>query len=146
MKKLSAREYLGQLQELDMGINQDLEDLEAMMHSATGISGIDYSRDRVQTSPSGDTLCNAVTRYIARNEQINAEIDKFADAKQVIIGQIRGLHVPNYIAVLYKVYVQYKTILTASEEMGLSYNYVITLHGKALDLFEATYKDLHYLV
>ena len=55
-KKLTARQYLEQLQELDTNINQDLERLEDMKTNACSTGGIDYSAERVQTSPSGDTL------------------------------------------------------------------------------------------
>lgn len=109
MKTLSAREYLGQLQELDTNINQDLERLNDMKNNACSTGGIDYSAERVQTSPSGDSLCKAVTNYVDFNEQINREIDKFSDAKEQIIKQIRGLHNARYSQVLFKVYVQFKS-------------------------------------
>lgn len=144
MKTLSAREYLGQLQELDTNINQDLERLDDITN-ACSTGGIDYSAERVQTSPSGDSLCKAVTNYVDFNEQINREIDKFSDAKEQIIRQIRGLHNARYSQVLFKVYVQFKSLKVASGEMGMSYQYVRNLHKAALTKFEETYDDLHYL-
>lgn len=145
-KSLSAKKYLGQLQELDININQDLELLEEMKTDACSVGGIDYSKERVQTSCSGDSLGNAVTRYVSFDEHINAEIDRFVDAKNKIIAEIRGLHDKNYIQVLFKIYVQFKTVKQASKEMKMSYPYVIELHNKALSEFEKTYKNLHYLI
>lgn len=144
-KKLSARKYLEQLQELDTNINQNLELLEEMKASARSTGGIDYSRERVQTSSAGDRLGNDVTRYVAFDEKINADIERFVDAKNQIIGEIRGLHVNNYIQVLFKVYVQFKSIRQAAKEMNRSYPYVVELHSKALAMFEETYKNLYYL-
>lgn len=144
-KKLTARQYLEQLQELDTNINQDLERLEDMKTNACSTGGIDYSAERVQTSPSGDTLCKQVTNYVALNDEINAEIDRFSDAKEQIIKQIRGLHDARYSQVLFKVYVQFKTLKVASGEMGMSYQYVRNLHRAALARFEETYDNLHYL-
>lgn len=146
MKTLSAREYLGQLQELDTNINQDLERLDDMKTNACSTGAIDYSKDRVQTSPSGDTLCKQVTNYVAFNDKINAEIDSFADAKEQIIKQIRGLHNNYFNQILFKVYVQFKTVKQASKEMKKSYNYTVELHNKALAAFEETYKNLTYLI
>lgn len=146
MKTLSAREYLGQLQELDTNINQDLERLDDMKINACSTGAIDYSKDRVQTSPSGDTLCKQVTNYVAFNDKINAEIDSFADAKNLIIKQIRGLHNNYFNQILFKVYVQFKTVKQASKEMKKSYNYTVELHNKALAAFEETYKNLTYLI
>lgn len=144
-KKLTARQYLTQLQELDTNINQDLERLDDMKTNACSTGAIDYSAERVQTSPSGDSLCKAVTNYVAFNEQINREIDSFSDAKEQIIKQIRGLHDARYSQVLFKVYVQFKTLKVASGEMGMSYQYVRNLHSAALTRFEEIYDDLHYL-
>lgn len=144
-KKLSARQYLGQLQELDIKIKQDLEILAEMKSNACCTDGIDYSKDRVQTSMTGDALCRSVTGYISFNDEINAEINRFADAKNRIIQEIRGLHNKYYIQVLFKVYVQYKSVKQASQEMKKSYNYTIEQHNKALAEFEKTYKNLSYL-
>lgn len=146
MKTLSAREYLGQLQELDTNINQDLERLDDMKTNACSTGGIDYSAERVQTSPSGDSLCKTVTNYVAFNNEINAEIDRFCDAKNLIIKQIRGLHNNYFNQILFKVYVQFKTVKQASKEMKKSYNYTVELHNKALVAFEETYKNLTYLI
>ena len=145
MKTLSAREYLGQLEFLDTSINQDLERLNDMRINACSTGGIDYSDERVQTSPSGDSLCRQVTNYVAFDDEINAEIDRFVDAKNLIIKQIRGLHNNYFNPILFKVYVQFKTLKVASGEMGMSYQYVRNLHSAALTRFEEIYDDLHYL-
>ena len=50
--------------------------------------GIDYSRDKVQTSPVGDKLCKDVVRYTMFDQHINEEIDQFVDAKKQIIKEI----------------------------------------------------------
>lgn len=146
MKTLSARKYLEQLQTFDIYISQDLERLDDMKTNACSTGAIDYSAERVQTSPSGDSLCRQVTNYVAFNEKINAEIDRFVDAKEQIISEIRGLRDKNYVQVLYKVYVQFKTVKQASKEMKKSYNYTVELHNKALAAFEETYKNLTYLI
>lgn len=142
---LTAREYLEQLEIIDEQINQNLERLEDMKTDAVSVGGIDYSKDRVQSSTSGDKLCNDVVRYTMLNDKMNAEIDSFVDAKEQIISEIRGLHNKQYIQVLYKVYAQYKSIRQASKEMKLSYSYVVSVHVRALEVFEETYKNLHYL-
>ena len=146
MKTLSAREYLGQLEFLDTSINQDLERLNDMRINACSTGGIDYSDERVQTSPSGDSLCRQVTNYVAFDDEINAEIDRFVDAKNLIIKQIRGLHNNYFNPILFKVYVQFKSVKQASKEMKKSYNYTVELHNKALAAFEETYENLTYLI
>lgn len=145
-KTLSAREYLRQLELIDVQIAQDVERLEEMKEIAMNTGSIDYARDRVQTSQEGDKLCAAVTKFTDFEEKISREIESFAVMKEQIIGEIRGLYDVNYIQVLYKVYVQFKTIKIAAQEMKKSYNYVAHVHLQALKAFEERYKSLHRIV
>lgn len=147
-KKLTARQYLEQLQMIDIQINQDIERLSEMKQSALSAlstGAIDYSRERVQTSPVGDKIGTDVTRYMTFNEEINAEIDRFVDAKEQIIREIRELRDFYYVQVLFKVYVQFKSLKVTSQEMKRSYNFVLDIHKKALAAFEETHKNLTYL-
>lgn len=145
-KPLSAKVYLGQLALIDEQINQDIERLDELKQSARSTGSFDYSRERVQTSPIGDKLCSDVSRYVDLDTQINAEIDRFVDAKEQIIREIRGLRDVNYIKVLYKVYVQFKSVKVAAQEIGKSYHYTSELHKKALNAFEEQYENLYYLI
>ena len=145
-KPLSAKVYLGQLALIDEQINQDIERLDELKQSARSTGSFDYSRERVQTSPVGDKLCSDVSRYVDLDNQINAEIDRFVDAKEQIIREIRGLRDVNYIKVLYKVYVQFKSVKVAAQEIGKSYHYTSELHKKALNAFEEQYENLYYLI
>ena len=144
-KKLTAKKYLQQLEILDIQINQDIERSSEMKENAIGTNGIDYSKDRVQTSAVGDKLCKDVTNYVAYDSYVDTEIDRFVNAKQQIIKEIRGLHDKDYIQVLFKVYVQFKSLKVAAREMKRSYNYVLDIHKKALQAFEETYPNLIYL-
>ncbi|MCM1119357.1 MAG: hypothetical protein NC543_08360 [bacterium] len=143
-KGLSARKYLEQLQEIDICINQELEQLEEMKSGAGGVGAIDYSKDRVQTSPV-NAIERRVCSYVDFEERINAHIDQFVDAKEQIIAEIRGLHHKHYISILFKIYVQYKSIREAAGEMKLSYRYAVEVHKKALKAFEDIHKNLHYI-
>lgn len=145
MKKMTAKEYLEQLAAIEEMIQQDLERLEGMKQDAMLPKGIDYSGDRVQTSTRGDKLCCDVTSIITLNDKINAEIDRFVDAKEKIISEIRGMRCLKYNRILYKVYVQFKSIREAAGEMKISYSYAVELHKKALKAFSETYKNLYYL-
>lgn len=144
-KNLSARQYLSQLETIDETINQDLERLSEMKESAMCTGGIDYGRERVQTSAVGDKLCKDVVKYTMFDQHINDEIDRFVNAKNQIIAEIRELHNADYIKVLYKVYVQFKSLKITATEMKRSYNYVLDVHKKALKAFEEVHKNLTYL-
>lgn len=143
-KKLTAKQYLDQLWVIDTKINQKMEELADLMTAATSTGAIDYSKDRVQTSPQ-NAQENRICRYVDLDAEINREIDEFVDIKHRVTKEIQELNVDYYIKILFKVYVQYKTVKDAANEIGLSYQYVRDLHKKALKAFEELHTDLHYL-
>lgn len=144
IKKLTAKQYLDQLRVIDTKINQKMEELADLMTAATSTGAIDYSKDRVQTSPQ-NAQENRICKYVDLDAEINREIDEFVDIKHRVTKEIQELNVDYYIKILFKVYVQYKTVKDAANEIGLSYQYVRDLHKKALKAFEELHTDLHYL-
>ena len=140
---MKAKEYLQQLQRLDTMINQkikELGDLRLMSHS---VGGIDYSKERVQSSPSGDApFVKPVLRMIELEQEINAEIDRFVDEKHEIINQIQALQNPKHIDILYKHYVEFKRLEIVAVEMNFTYQYIVELHGTALKEFQLTHENL----
>ena len=143
-KKLTAKQYLDQLRVIDTKINQKMEELADLMTAATSTGAIDYSKDRVQTSPQ-NAQENRICKYVDLDAEINRGIDEFVDIKHRVTKEIQELNVDYYIKILFKVYVQYKTVKDAANEIGLSYQYVRDLHKKALKAFEELHTDLHYL-
>lgn len=143
-KKLTAKQYLDQLRVIDTKINQKMEELVDLMTAATSTGAIDYSKDRVQTSPQ-NAQENRICKYVDLDAEINREIDEFVDIKHRVTKEIQELNVNYYIKILFKVYVQFKSLKVASGEMGMSYQYVRDLHKKALKAFEELHTDLHYL-
>lgn len=143
-KKITAKQYLDQLRVIDTKINQKMEELADLMTAATSTGAIDYSKDRVQTSPQ-NAQENRICKYVDLDAEINREIDEFVDIKHRVTKEIQELNVDYYIKILFKVYVQYKTVKDAANEIGLSYQYVRDLHKKALKAFEELHTDLHYL-
>lgn len=136
---MTAKKYLEQIQLLDIKINQDCERLERMRAAASGVSAMRYDKDIVQTSPAGDRLCLDVVRIVELDEQIDAEIDSYVDGKNQIIEEIRGLGVPMYVEVLYKRYVEYKTIFQIADELHKKDRTIKYIHKNALIAFEKKY-------
>lgn len=140
---MKVKEYLQQLKLLDMKIDQKLKQKEDLRQITQAAGALDYSKDRVQTSSSGDALSNAVIRYLSLEEEIDRQIDQFVDLKNQIINQIQGLKDVNYVQILFKRYVEYKKLEVIAVEMDYTYPYVRALHGYALQEFERTYTILH---
>jgi len=140
---MKAKEYLQQLQRLDTVINQKIRELNDLRLKSQSTGSIDYSKERVQTSPSGDaSFVKLIGRIVDLKAEINAEIDVFVEEKHKIINQIQGLKNPDYIALLFKRYVEFKKFEVIAIEMNFTYQYVLNMHGYALKDFETTYKNL----
>lgn len=140
---MKAKEYLQQLQRLDTVINQKIKELGDLRLKSQSVGSIDYSKERVQTSPSGDApFVKLIGRIIDLEAEINAEIDAFVDDKHKIINQIQSLKNSKYIEILYKHYVEFKRLEVVAVEMNFTYQYVVELHGYALKDFQTTYENL----
>lgn len=140
---MKAKEYLQQLQRLDTVINQKINELSDLRLKSQSTGSIDYSKERVQTSPSGDApFVKLIGRIIDLEAEINAEIDAFVNEKHRIINQIQALKNSKYIEILYKHYVEFKRLEVVAVEMNFTYQYVVELHGYALKDFQTTYENL----
>lgn len=140
---MTAKEYLQQLQRLNTMINQKIKELDDLRSMSTSIGSFDYSKDRVQTSPSGDApFTKIVNKIVTLDEEINREIDSYVDEKYRIINQIQALQNPVHIQVLYKRYVEFKRLEVISVELNYTYQYTRELHGYALKAFETEHKDV----
>ena len=134
---MKAKEYLQQLQRLDTVINQKIKEVHDLRLQAQSSGGFDYSKERVQSSPSGDApFVKPICRIIDLEAEINAEIDRFVDEKHKIINQIQGLKNSDYISLLFKRHVEFKSLEQICVEMNFSYDYIKHLHGYALKDFE----------
>lgn len=140
---MTAKEYLQQLQRLNTMINQKIKELGDLRIMSRSVGSIDYSKERVQTSPSGDApFVKMIGRMCDLEQEINAEIDRFVDEKHLIINQIQALRNSKYIEILYKHYVEFKRLEVVAVEMNFTYQYIVELHGYALKEFQTTHETL----
>ena len=113
---MKAKEYLQQVKMIDVQIDQDKE----------------RRLEATQTDKS--------------KEQISKEIEKLTTIKNQVIHEITQLHNADYIQILYKIYAENKTLKESAKEMQKSYNYILTVHKKALAAFEETHENLRFLI
>ncbi len=141
---MKAKEYLQQLRRMDTAINQKLREQQDLRALAAHVPAVGYAGDRVQGGRSGGApYVDAVHRLLDLEAEINREIDTYADRKHEIIGQIQALGPPQYAEILYKRYVEFKSLEEIAGEMHYAYGYVRSLHGRALQEFERSYTILH---
>ena len=134
---MKAKEYLQQLKRLDILIKQKNKEVDNLRLKSKSTSSIDYSKEKVQTSPSGEaSFVKLIGRIVDLETEISQEINIFVEEKHKIINQIQKLNNADYIRLLYKRYVEYKSLERICVEMDFSYDYIKHLHGCALKDFE----------
>ena len=133
---MSAKEYLKDLKRLDTMINQKIKELDDLKALREGVGGLDYSKDRVQTSMSGDAaFVKPTLRIIELEREIAKEVNEFANKKHAMINQIHSLSNSKHIEILYKRYIEFKSFEIIAVEMKYNYDYVRALHSTALKKF-----------
>ncbi len=133
MEKKTPKEYLRQLRTAEIKIEQKEEELERLKSSLESIStGTDG--ERVQTTPR-DRLSEEITRIVDLEKEINSDLGAMLMLRNKIINEIQSMDNPVYIDILYKRYVQYKSLEEIAVEMSYSYVHIRRLHGYALIQF-----------
>lgn len=100
---MQAYEYLNQAKRLDALIENKREEERELWALATSVT---QNYDGMpHASGSGDKIANIVQKIVAAQEQTNAAIDKYVDAKMDIIKHIEMLPVKQY-TVLYWLYIK----------------------------------------
>lgn len=139
---MTAKDYLRQLKRLDTIITQKLQELNDLRATLDCLGGTDYSKERVQTSPTGDaSFISRIHSIIEMETEIDAEIDRYIDTKHKIINQIQGLKDTRHIEILFKRYVEFKSIEAIADEMHYTDQYVKEMLGHALCSFQNTYRN-----
>lgn len=142
-ENVTAKEYLMQIRSADIRIKQKLLEYKELELLIASTKAFDYSKERVQTSQSGNGLETGLIRCEELREEINKEINCFTNMKHKIINEILNLKNDTYVSVLFKKYVEYKNLEAIAEEMHYNYQYIRRMHGYALKEFLTVYTKLH---
>lgn len=131
---MGAKEYLNQIRLLDIRVGQRIEELEEMRHRISVLTGIDYSKDRIQSTPSSGN--KQIEDLVDFENTVLDLIHKETKLKHKVIGEIQELTNPIHVDLLFRRYVECQSFEKIACDMGYAYNYVCTLHGDALKEFD----------
>lgn len=137
---MTAKQYLQQIYRLRSKIRVRQEQLATLKASAAGFHAVDYSADRVQSTPD-DHMANAVGKYADLEAEINHMIDDYFTLVHRIIGQIEGIQNAQLADILYARYVKFETLGKIANDLHYEYSYCCRLHGRALKEFGRLYLD-----
>ena len=137
---MSVKDYLNQIQSNKERIRQ-LNVIKDTIHiNYDGISAIDYSGDKVQSSPH-DVMFEKGCEMLEKIEEINAEIIKRTNTNTRIGIEIQQMIADDikYNTILFERYFVGNTLADVAKNLYLDYKYVCQLHGEALRQFTAQY-------
>lgn len=138
MKKetqMTAKEYLLQIHDLDTEIRQDIQELERLETEAENVKAIRYDQDRVDASPEGDALMNAVIKIIEYKERIGEKKLILIAKRLEIINQIQELENKAYSDLLFRRYVNQESLQSIAHNYGRKKKTIDNMHGRALAAF-----------
>lgn len=128
---MTAKEYLQQVEKLDLLIQNKLAEKQQWLEVALGITA-HLGGERVQTSGSKSKMAEAVEKCIDVEREISALIDRMIDTKDEIISVIEGVENPTEYDVLHKRYIQKMSLQQIADRYGKEYSWATTTHGRAL--------------
>lgn len=132
---METKEYLQQIGRYDRLINNKLVELAQYRSMACSVSAV-KNDERVQSSPSYDTMDKIVSKIEQMENEIDMLVDRYIDNKRIIISQIDSMSDEMTYQILLSRYVEQKTFEKMAIEMNYCYKQIIRRHGKALQEFE----------
>ncbi len=132
---MKAKDYLDQVEKLDTIIQNKLIERAQWKDIATGVTARSDG-ERVQASGRPSKMADAVDRCVDIEAEIDALIDKLVDVKREIIATIEKLNANEY-DVLHKRYIQHLSYVEIADAKCRDYNWVTTVHGRALKNVQA---------
>ncbi len=143
---MTAKEYLSQLEVLHLKIEHKRKRAIELRELALKSGNFNYSEDYIKTSANEGKLERDVTRYIDIETEIEEDIYEYQQKKDLLIGEIHTLDNINHIKILYKRYIEFKSLKKAAAEMQYDYSYIRHIHRAALQSFERKHTITHFNV
>lgn len=141
---MTGYECLDKLNDYRVQIEEQELYIEELKLAISGMTGISYDRDSVQTSAPDNPMLNQIIKVDDAELTLKALKQQYAEHKIQCIDIIHMMLIANHKKVLRSMYIEGKTIQETAEAMKLSYDYIRKLHKSALSEFENIYNFKSY--
>lgn len=132
MYKVTAKEYLESLKDMREEI-QYMEELKQEYIEKAMSTSISNDGEKVQTSRKDNSKMERYTVLAADLDNKIADKESRYFTKMLkMTEQIRGSYNRDYIRVLHKVYIQFRSLNQAAKELKMDYRRCVRLHDEAL--------------
>ena len=134
--RVEAKEFLRQVEKLDVRIKNKLIEQQQWRDIALGITA-NMDGERVQSSGSKNKMADAVERCVDMEAEINSLVDKLIDTKKEVVQTIERLDSATEYDVLHRRYIQGMDLQEIADHYGKEYGWATTTHGRALKNVQA---------
>lgn len=128
---MDAKEYLKQVERLDVQIRNKLIEQKQWRDIALGITA-NMDGERVQSSGAKSKMADAIGRCVDMEVEIDSLIDNLVDLKKEVIQTIERLDSATEYDVLHRRYIQFQDLQEIADHYGKEYGWATTTHGRAL--------------
>ena len=132
---MNAKNYLRQVEKIDISIECKLVEQQMWRDIATGITA-NMEGERVQSSGSQSKMADAVGRCVDMEAEIDRLVDILIDTKKEVIQTIEQVQNPTWYKVLHMKYIRYMDLLAIADEFNASYDWAKSAHSKALKIVQ----------
>lgn len=130
---MTAKQYLRQIYKLNEKIKDKQERINYLKSMSTSIGAIDYSKDKIQTSPSADAaFTNQIMQIIKVEKELEKDKNRMKELFVEISRTIDQVENVNEMLVLSKRYLLMKSWEQIAEEMNYSVRQIHRIHSEAL--------------
>lgn len=129
--KLETKEFLKQVEKLDLRIKNKLIEQQQWKDIALGITA-NMDGERVQSSGAKSKMADAINRCVDMEAEIDSLIDNLVDLKKEVIQVIEKLDSAIEYDVLHRRYIQHQDLQEIADHYGKEYGWATTTHGRAL--------------
>ena len=88
---MTTKEYLKQIKRYDVIIERKKQEIKSLASDRVLVSGIDYSLDKVQTSPNGAGFTEQSDRVLDKIKELREDVISLEAKRQKIIDKIYAL-------------------------------------------------------
>lgn len=128
---MNAKEFLTQVEKLDMLVQNKLIEKQQWMELALGITAR-MDGERVQSSGAQSRMAEAVEKCVDVEAEITALIDRLIDTRRAVLAVLEKVDSPIEYDVLHRRYIQKMDLQDIADAYGKEYGWATTTHGRAL--------------
>lgn len=132
---MTTKQYLKQIERLDLMIENKLSELYNLKNMAVSI-GSPSNNDRVQSSSSYDKIGDKVAKLVDMESEVDKLVDAYIATRKKIISQIDAMENKNSYSILTDVYVKRLPFKQIFIKMQISERRMYRLYNIALKEFE----------